>query len=222
VPVVSFTFGLPSAQVLASLRAVGTTVVQTVTTPAEAVQAAQLGVDALVVQSISAGGHSGTFTPQAPASDVPRADLVDDVASAVALPIWAAGGIATSDHVDEVLRTRAEAAVVGTVLLRCVESGASPAYRKALRQWTDRQTVRTTAFSGRPARALANAFTEQFGPLAPLGYPAVHHLTSPLRRAAAAANDAEHINVWAGTGHRHGTDEPAAVILRRLAGAPPA
>ena len=42
---------------------------------------------------------------------------------------------------------------------------------------------------------------ERYDAVAPLGYPAVHHLTSPLRRAAAAAGDAGLINLWAGTGH---------------------
>jgi NAD(P)H-dependent flavin oxidoreductase YrpB (nitropropane dioxygenase family) len=48
----------------------------------------------------------------------------------------------------------------------------------------------------------------------------VHHLTSPLRRAAAAAGDAEALNLWAGTGWRQATAEPAEVVLRRLGGAP--
>lgn len=50
------------------------------------------------------------------------------------------------------------------------------------------------------------------------GAPAVHHLTSGLRRAAAAAGDADLVHLWAGTGYRHATAEPAAAILTRLAG----
>ena len=30
---------------------------------------------------------------------------------------------------------------------------------------------------------LPNAFTRKYGEMAPLGYPAIHHLTSGLRRA---------------------------------------
>ena len=44
-------------------------------------------------------------------------------------------------------------------------------------------------------------------------------MTSPIRKAAAAAGDPETINIWAGTGYRDATEEPAAEILRRLAGA---
>jgi NAD(P)H-dependent flavin oxidoreductase YrpB (nitropropane dioxygenase family) len=60
---------------------------------------------------------------------------------------------------------------------------------------------------------------DRFHDQAPAGYPALHHLTSPIRKAAAAAGDPEGINVWAGTGYRDATEEPAADLLRRLAGA---
>ena len=56
------------------------------------------------------------------------------------------------------------------------------------------------AFTGRPARGLTNTFSDGTTPRAPLGYPALHHLTRPLRRAAAAAGDPEGVNLWAGTG----------------------
>jgi nitronate monooxygenase len=107
---------------------------------------------------------------------------------------------------------------VGTVLLRSPESGASETYKNALADPARTETILTTAFSGRPARALRNEFVSRFHSLAPAGYPALHHLTSPLRKAAAAAGDAEGINIWAGTGYRDATTEPAATILKRLAG----
>ncbi|WP_423721825.1 hypothetical protein [Arthrobacter caoxuetaonis] len=37
---------------------------------------------------------------------------------------------------------------------------------------------------------------------APSGYPARHHLTKPIRAAAAAAGDSSAVNLWAGTGFR--------------------
>ncbi|WP_327371859.1 nitronate monooxygenase [Streptomyces sp. NBC_01217] len=75
----------------------------------------------------------------------------------------------------------------------------------------------TRAFTGRPARALRNDFVDRYGGLAPHGYPALHHLTSPMCGAATAANDAERINLWAGTRYRHATAEPTGWILHRLA-----
>ncbi|SEK49632.1 nitronate monooxygenase [Streptacidiphilus jiangxiensis] len=216
VPVVSFTFGVPRPAVVAALRGTGTFVLQTVTSAAEARVAADAGVDGLVVQASAAGGHSGTLTPAVVPAAVPLPDLVRQVRSAVPLPVLAAGGVATAEAVTEALGAGALAVAVGTVLLRSAEAGTSAPYRAALADPTRRGTVVTRAFTGRPARALRNTFTDRHDTTAPGGYPAVHHLTGPLRRAATAAGDPEWINLWAGTGHRHATDEPAARILARL------
>ncbi|WP_267882985.1 nitronate monooxygenase [Streptomyces sp. NRRL B-24720] len=217
VPVVSFTFGIPDAAVIAALHAAGTLVVQTVTSPAEARQAQEAGADLLAVQASAAGGHSGTLTPQRIPEPVPLADLLGQVRRAVPLPLVAAGGVATPADVTGALRAGATAVMVGTVLLRADEVGTSKPHRTALADPARTRTVVTRAFTGRPARALRNDFTDRYTALAPAGYPALHHLTSPMRKAAAAAEDPERINLWAGTGYRHATAEPTAQILQRLA-----
>ncbi|WP_301149111.1 nitronate monooxygenase [Mycobacterium simiae] len=217
VPMVSFTFGIPPRGVIAALQHAKTVVVQTVTTAAEAAQAHAAGVDMLAVQAAVAGGHSGTLTPQQPITPVPLVDLVKQVKSAVPLPVLAAGGLATADAVADVIRAGAAAAVVGTVLLRAAESGASATHQAALTDPARTETVLTRAFTGRPARGLRNTFIEDHEDQAPFGYPAIHHLTSPLRKAAAAAGKPDYVHLWAGTGYRHATAEPAADILQRLA-----
>jgi len=216
VPVVSFTFGLPPASAVASLRARGTLLVQTVTSAAEAGAGADAGVDALVVQASSAGGHSGTLTPERIPPPTPITQLVAQVRAAVTLPLIAAGGLASSADIRTVLHAGAFAAAVGTVLLRSDESGASVPHQRAIAEG-NRTTLVTRAFSGRPARGLANEFTDRYDEHAPHGYPAIHYLTSPLRRAAAAAGDAERLNLWAGTGYQHARTGPAAAILTELA-----
>jgi NAD(P)H-dependent flavin oxidoreductase YrpB (nitropropane dioxygenase family) len=216
-PVVSFTFGIPSAEVVAAFRAAGSVVVQTVTSSEEARQAAAAGVDMLAVQGLSAGGHSGTLTPGRPPEPVVTAVLVREVRAAVRLPLVAAGGLATPATVAEALGAGAVAVMVGTVLLRADESGASATYKAALAERAHDETVVTRAFTGRPARALPNHFVDRYDAIAPSGYPALHHLTSPLRRAATAAGDPERINLWAGTGHREARAEPAGDTLARLA-----
>jgi NAD(P)H-dependent flavin oxidoreductase YrpB (nitropropane dioxygenase family) len=217
VPVVSFTFGIPDASVIIALRSAGSTVMQTVTSSAEAVQAEDSGVEMLVVQSGFAGGHSGTLTPDHPAVPIPAADLVAVIKRQVNLPLVAAGGIATADDVVGVLAAGAEAAMVGTALLRADESGASATHRAALADPARTETVVTRAFTGRPARGLRNAFIDRYESIAPLGYPAIHHLTSPLRKAAAAAGQADLVHLWAGAGYRNATDSPTAQILTELA-----
>lgn len=215
-PVVSFTFGLPDPAAADALRAAGCTLVQTVTSPDEAQWAAEAGMDALAVQSADAGGHWGTFTPHAPPERLALPDLVRAVRAATDLPLVAAGGIGTRADVTAALEAGAQAVAVGTLLLLAPEAGTNPAHRAGFA--TDRgDQVTTRAFSGRPAGALPNAFLAAYDGRAPLGYPALHHLTSPIRRAAAARANPEHVNLWAGTGHRHVTERPAAEILRELA-----
>lgn len=217
VPVVSFTFGLPAPDVVARLHAVGSHLVQTVTSADEAALAARRGVDGLVLQCWRAGGHSGTLTPSESIEQVELPDLIRSVRDVTTLPIWAAGGIASSADAAAALDAGAEAVIVGTLLLRATESGANATHQQALADAADDATTQlTTAFSGRPARALRNAFVDRFSSDAPLGYPALHHLTSPIRKAAIAAGAPEDVNLWAGTGYRSATDEPVATILRRL------
>jgi NAD(P)H-dependent flavin oxidoreductase YrpB (nitropropane dioxygenase family) len=217
-PLVSFTFGIPGADVLASLRATGALLVQTVTNAVEAKAAADAGVDALAVQAVSAGGHSGTLTPTRPLVDVPIHELVASVKAAVDLPVIAAGGLATADAVATTIGAGAVAVAVGTVLLRSNEAGTSATHKAALADPARTGTVLTHAFTGRPARGLRNEFTDRYSDIAPYGYPALHHLTSAMRKAAAAAGDPERVHLWAGTGFRYATEESVGTILTRLAG----
>ena len=216
VPVVSFTFGIPDAASLAALRDVGTLLVQTVTSVEEAGAAVDAGVEAVAVQAAGAGGHSGTLTPDRVPPDRPLTALVSEIRAAVALPILAAGGLASAEDVAAVLAAGADAAVVGTVLLLADESGASAAHRAGLLDHS-RETAVMRAWTGRPARGLRNAFSDAYDAVAPTGYPAVHHLTRPLRRAAASAADPERVNLWAGTGFRAARQAPVSEILRGLA-----
>jgi len=216
VPLVSFTFGLPPASTFAALRRAGTLAMQSVTSVEEARAAVEAGADALTVQASTAGGHSATLTPGSPPAPVPLTDLIALVRQETTLPIVAAGGLATPADVAAVIRAGADAVAVGTPLLRTDEAGTNALHRATLAEGT-RDTVVTRAFTGRPARGLRNTFIDRYEDLAPLGYPALHHLTGPLRRAAMAAGDPERLNMWAGTGYRHATEGPAAAVIAGLA-----
>ena len=222
VELVSFTFGLPGRDVVRALQQAGSAVLATVTTKEEAAAAAEQGVDALVVQHSSAGAHSGAFQPgRAPQGGADAglpgttAELVALVRSAVDLPLVAAGGVMDRAGLEAVLAAGAEAAQLGTALLRSDESGARQLHKDALASPHFTQTRLTSAFTGRTARALVNEFVRDH-PDAPAIYPAVHHLTAPLRAAAAAAGDPERLNLWAGTGWQQAQAGPVADILAGL------
>ncbi len=78
----------------------------------------------------------------------------------MALPVIAAGGITTPADTATALRAGAHAVMVGTALLRTHESGASAPHKAALDDPAFTDTPVTRAFTGRPARALRNRFTD--------------------------------------------------------------
>jgi nitronate monooxygenase len=216
VPIASFTFGIPDPDVVRRLRQAGTLTVQTVTSADEARLAEQAGVDALAVQAHTAGGHWGTMTPGRPPARLALPELIKAVRAVTPLPLIAAGGLAKPGQVVDAVAAGAVAVMVGTALLRSDESGASAVHKAAIADPSRARTVLTRAFTGRPARGLQNRFIDRYDAEAPLGYPAVHHLTSPLRKAAARAGDPELVHLWAGTGYRDAPSGPAAGILSRL------
>jgi len=219
VPVVSFTFGLPRPADVQRLHDCGTEVVVTVTTPDEARQAAERGADSLCVQGFEAGGHRSTFTndPASPTGGEPYGllALLRLVSAAVDLPLVAAGGMVHGRDVAAVLAGGAIAAQCGTAFLRCPEAGTPPTQRAALADGTRTTTV-TRAFSGRPARGLANRFIAEHGPHAPAAYPQLHNLTRPIRSAAGAAGDPESMSLWAGQTYPVAIEAPAADVVARL------
>lgn len=211
---VSFTFGCPNREVVASLQAADVSVWCTITTAGEARLAAAAGVDALVVQGAEAGGHQGSFadTDEPPAA---LRDLLPLVRAATDLPLVAAGGIADGAGVAAALAAGASAAQVGSALLLTPEAGTSAPQRAALA--ADAPTVLTRAFTGRRARGIVNRFIREHEPLAPRAYPQVHHLTAPVRTAARAAGDADGVNLFAGRAYRQAEETPAAELVLRWA-----
>lgn len=217
VPVVSLTFGLPAAADIAALRSAGTRVFATVTSVAEAAVSQERGVDGLVVQGASAGGHSAIHDPHLNPASVSTGEVVAEVCASTELPVVAAGGVDGAEAARALLAAGADAVAVGTLLLRTDEAGTSATHRAALADPERNETIITRAFTGRPARALRNGFIDRHGETAPTAYPQLHHLTRPLRQAAANAGDAERLHLWAGTGYRSATEGPAAEVIRGLA-----
>src|SRR5947207_10630035 len=214
VPVVSFTFGCPPHDVVERLRAGGSAVWVTVTTPAEAAAATRAGADALVVQGVEAGGHRGSFDVDAP-GDLGLLALLQLVAAATDVPMVATGGLMTGRAIAAVLVAGASAAQLGTAFMLTPEAGTAPVQREALAG--EGTTALTRAFSGRTARGLVNRFLREHSADAPPAYPEIHHMTAPLRAAARERGDADGLNLWAGQAHALVREAPAAELVRELA-----
>ena len=214
VPVVAFTFGCPDAPVVAQLQAQGCAVWVTVTTPTEAVAAADAGADALIVQGVEAGGHRGSYDGEAP-GDIGLLALLQLVRAVTDRPLIATGGIATGRGVAAVLAGGAVAAQLGTAFMRTPEAGTSEAHREAFQG--DAPTALTRAFTGRTGRGIENRLMREHEHEAPVAYPEVHNLTAPLRAAARERGDADAFNLWAGQAYPLTEELPAGELVRKLA-----
>jgi nitronate monooxygenase len=211
VPVVSFVFGLPDAGTVATLHNRGSEVWATVNHPDAAAEAADRGVDAIVVQGTEAGAHRGGARD---GDDYAVLPLLRLAAARCTVPLVAAGGIADGSALAAVLAAGASAAQLGTAFLRCPEAGTLPAHRAAVASAAD--TALTRAFTGRRARAVVNDFLRRYDSAAPRAYPHVLNLVRPVLAAARAAGDTTTVNLWAGQSHALARDLPAAHIVEEL------
>ena len=218
-PVFSFTFGIPTPQEIARLRSQDIAIVGTATTVEEARLLEAAGVDGILAQGSGAGAHRGTFAGRFEDAMIPTLELVRGIARAVKLPVTASGGLMDGSDIRAVLEAGATAAALGTAFLASPESGASAAYKQAVLAARADTTVITRAFSGRPARGLANAFIEAMRDheAAILPYPLQNALTRAMRAAAAERGESGFLSLWAGTGVARARALPAGTLVSRLA-----
>ncbi|HTL36985.1 MAG TPA: nitronate monooxygenase [Kofleriaceae bacterium] len=213
--VFSFTFGVPDAVVISSLRVRDIAVVGTATTVEEARALDDAGVDAICVQGAEAGGHRGTFRGPFEDALVGTLPLVQQVLRVTKLPVIAAGGIMTGEAIRSVLSLGAAAAQLGTAFMCCDEAGTPPPHRAALATATS--TTVTRAFSGRPARGIRNRMTDLFERVEPAPFPQQQRLTAELRREATKQSRTDLMQLWAGQGAPLVRSMPAAELVATLA-----
>ena len=112
------------------------------------------GVDLIVAQGSEAGGHTG---------DVSTMVLVPEVVDAVApTPVLAAGGIATGRQMAAAMALGAEGVWCGSVWLTTEEAETHPAVKQKFLAAESSDTVRSRSLTGKPARMLRSAWTEEW------------------------------------------------------------
>lgn len=210
--VVSATFGPFTREEIDALHERGIDAWITVTTPEDAVTAAALGADALVVQGPDAGGHRSTWSVEEEPDERPLPELVRAIGEVgVALPLVAAGGIRDAADVEATLALPGVVAVsCGSAFLLADEAGTSGFNRELL--LAGGESVASRAFSGRVARGLATEFTRDHPDIPPT-YPYLAPLLAPLRQG----DPAGHAYCLVGTGVEKLRGGSAASILRTLA-----
>jgi len=221
VPVISTAFGVLPDDAMREAKAAGRTVMTMVTTVEEAKLAEEKGADVLVAQGSDAGGHRGTFdiTKHPYGANIGTFSLVPQIVDNVRVPVVAAGGVMDGRGLVAALALGAQGVQLGTRFLTSAESGAHPAYKKALLESTEEDTVITKAFSGRPARGIRNAFIDHVenSGVAPLPFPSQNTATGDIRKEAAAQNDPRYLSLWAGQATRLLTDgDRAEEIVKEI------
>jgi nitronate monooxygenase len=219
--VVSFHFGMPERALVERLKDAGCRILSSATTPEEARLLESAGADAVIAQGADAGGHRGVFAQdwRAGSGQIGTLSLVPQVVDAVQVPVIAAGGISDGRAIAACFALGAAAAQVGTAFLFTPEAKTNPMHRAALKSATGDQTVVTNVYGGRPARAVANRFVREAGPIAPdiPDFPLPFVASGPLSRASQAAESGDFVAAWAGQSVALGREMPAGDLVRELA-----
>jgi NAD(P)H-dependent flavin oxidoreductase YrpB (nitropropane dioxygenase family) len=170
----------------------------------QAIKQAEQGVDIIVAQGWEAGGHTG---------DVSTLVLVPEVVDAVApRPVLAAGGIGSGRQAAAAMCLGAQGVWTGSIWLTVAEADTAPTTMKKLLGATSRDTVRSRAFTGKPARQLRTAWTDAWeGPDSPGTLP------MPLQYMAVAEAN-RRIWKWAAHPERSRAHELAGFPVGQIVG----
>jgi enoyl-[acyl-carrier protein] reductase II len=139
VPLVVFHFNVPPRHWVDRLHSGGARVWMQAASVEQAVDAARVGVDAIVAQGTQAGGHNKSVVRTLPL-------LRDVIREVKPLMVLASGGIATGADVAAALLSGADGVWVGTRMVASQEAYAHIQYKRRLLGAPEPATAITTAF----------------------------------------------------------------------------
>jgi len=167
---------------------------------AHAERQVNLGVDVVIAQGTEAGGHCGEVSTMVLVPEI--VDAVGDRAH-----VLAAGGIGCGRQMAAGLALGAEGVWTGTIWLTVNEAETDPEVIDNILAASSRDTVRSRAMTGKPARQLRTKWTEMWeepGAPAPLPMPLQGIVFAPAAQRIARARKKD----W------HGS--PAGQIVGRI------
>jgi nitronate monooxygenase len=218
VPVCSFTFGIPSKEIMKELNRNHIILMGTATTVEEAIIVEKSGMDMVVVQGSEAGGHRGNFIRLSQDSLIGLMSLIPQVVDHVSIPVIAAGGIMDGRGLMASLCLGAMGVQMGTAFLTCIESGAHPIYKKAILHAKEDQIVLTRAFSGKYARGIKNKFIEEMEKHEDLlpDFPVQNALTQPIRKASSSQQNPDYLSLWSGQSPRLAKNQSVKILFQTI------
>ncbi len=139
VPIVQFSWGIPSNEFVAAIRKAGAKMGVQIASPEGAARALDLGADYLICQGTAAGGHVQAISPLE--ETLPR---VLDIAKTT--PVLAAGGVATGQDIRRALLVGASGVFMGTRFVATREAFVHQDYKAALVAAKSSDSVLTVCF----------------------------------------------------------------------------
>jgi nitronate monooxygenase len=222
VPVWSIGLGDPGPEMVARCRERGVKVLAMAARLQDAQTLGRSGVDVIVAQGSEAGGHRSTWvkTRTAEEASVGLVALVPQIVDAVRVPVVASGGIVDGRGLVAALALGAQGILLGTRFVATRESMAPEFYKRALIAGDASATAVTDAFTGLYARALRNAYLDDY---AQSGAPVLPGLSQraaaqDIYDASAARGAGDYFPMWAGQSVGLIHDLPAAGdVVRSIA-----
>lgn len=203
VPIISFTFGLPSQKIIDQLKANNVFLMATACNITEALFVQNSKIDAVILQGSEAGGHRGSFLISNQQSDqLGLLALLQEAKKCLSIPYIAAGGISTGSSMLACMVLGAQAVQIGTAFLLTQESATIKSHKHALKSTKAEDTVITNVITGKNVRSIANKLITQLEASSePIeSYPVQAALTKDLRNFAIKNNLSDYQAFWCGQG----------------------
>jgi len=143
----------------------------------QAVSHKEAGLDFVVAQGGEGGGHTG---------EIGSIVLWPQIADAIApLPMLAAGGVGNGRQMLAAMSAGAAGVWTGSLWLTVEEAAGQPAQKQSYLNASSEDTIRSRAWTGKPARLIKNAWTDAWDAKetpAPLGMPMQFMVSADARR----------------------------------------
>ena len=152
-PIIQFAWGIPTADMVATIRKAGARMGVQIASAAGARRALDAGADYLICQGTEAGGHVQALSPLYDTFQ----SVIDEAKN---VPVLAGGGIASGAHIRRALLAGAAGVLIGTRFVATKEASAHDEWKAALTRSRASDTVLTVCFQdgwvNAPHRVLRN------------------------------------------------------------------
>ncbi|MCY4457060.1 MAG: nitronate monooxygenase [Acidimicrobiaceae bacterium] len=145
--------GPPPAEMVAAVKSAGRKVGALAGRTSHAQAHERAGVDVIVAQGSEAGGHTG---------EIGSMVLIPEIVDATSVPVLGAGGIGRGRQMAAALALGAQGVWCGSVWLTTDEAETHPAVKDKFLTATSADTIRSRSLTGKPARMLKSAWTEEW------------------------------------------------------------